>query len=94
MPSSSERLWAYPCSPMNNFCEDCGRPALGLRCRLCNGKRIKLETAKEHAEADAALLAEGISGDRLAIRLGVSKARGYGLIRNAQRRQQVLREAK
>lgn len=66
---------------------------MGVRCRRCNGKFIALEAARAMAEEDAALLAEGISGERLAERRNVSKPAAYRRIQDAKRRQQLLREA-
>lgn len=77
-----------------NRCVDCGGPTSGLRCRSCNGKHIALEAALQFDEADRALLAEGISGDRLAERLHVSRPRAYARIREARARQQLVRDAR
>lgn len=79
---------------LSNRCVDCGAPTSGLRCRTCNGKHIALTTALQFEEADRALLAEGISGDRLAERLNVSRPRAYARLREARARQQLVRDAK
>lgn len=75
-----------------NECIDCGEPTHGLRCRRDNGRWAALQSARAHAASDARLLAEGLSGDRLAVRLGVSKQRGYAILRNARKRQALVAE--
>lgn len=78
---------------MNNQCVDCGKPTGGARCRPCNGKHIALEAARAMAEEDAAILAEGLSGDRLAERRNVSRTAAYRRIADARRRQALLAAA-
>lgn len=78
---------------MTNYCVDCGKATSGARCRPCNGRYIALQAAREMAEEDAQILAEGLSGDRLAERRGVSRTAAYRRIADARRRQKLLAAA-
>lgn len=78
-------------------CIDCGRPtAGGLRCRTCHGRELARRALSATADDDQALLAmvsdEGLTGNRLAVRLGVSRVRAYGKIRLARRRERARQE--
>lgn len=80
---------------MNN-CVDCGAPCLGERCRRDNGKHEALKAARQHADADVALLTmvrdEGLSAERLAHRLGISKPGAHRRLVRARKRQKLLEE--
>ncbi len=77
---------------MTNYCIDCGAATSGARCRPCNGKFIALEAARDFDAEDRAILEEGVSGERLADRLGLSRQRGYTRIKDARRRQELLKQ--
>lgn len=76
---------------MNNLCVDCGLPSMGVRCRACNGKAIRRTAAEALSARDSALLASGIDGAALAERDGITRQAAFKRIRDARRRQALLR---
>lgn len=76
-----------------NTCLDCGAPTMGVRCRKDNGRFIALQAARDMAVEDAELLASGITGDRLATRLNITREAAFRRLRRARERQALLLSA-
>ena len=73
-------------------CTDCGAPTSGVRCRADNGRHQAIQAALALEDADEALLtmrADGLSADRIALRLNVSRNRVYQKVRAARRRERL-----
>ena len=73
-------------------CIDCGAPTSGgLRDKKCHGAMMARMALQETAERDHQLLTmlrtEGLNGQRLAARLGISKTRARERIRTAEERE-------
>lgn len=79
------------------YCIDCGDPTSGgLRCKRDHGRFLALKALTDTAAADAELLREvrdeGLNGQRLGNRIGVTRVRGWQKIKKARTRQ-AKREA-
>lgn len=80
-------------------CLDCGKDVItGIRCRNCNGLFTRREHAKRLEEEDRALLRliaeEGLTSQRLADRMGVSRQAADMHIKGAKRRLALLDSSK
>ena len=79
----------------DNVCIDCGKPtAGGLRCKSCHGQLLARRALDDTAESDAMVLqtvSEGVSGARLAARLGISRVRASRRIKSAKAREEKRR---
>jgi DNA-binding CsgD family transcriptional regulator len=76
-------------------CADCGQPSHGTRCRTCHGKveRQRGLDATEKRDREVLAMAEaGVSGRRLATRLGISPAGAGQLLKKAQRREALRQQ--
>ena len=77
-----------------NVCADCGKPALGTRCRACHGLSQKVEAAEAMAPEDKELLRlvdeDHLSAERVATRLGISRQWATRKIKKARERQALL----
>ncbi len=73
-------------------CIDCGNlTAGGLRCKTCHGALLRRQALESTAEGDRAILAmvaEGVTGRRLAVRLGVSSTRARDKVILARSREE------
>lgn len=72
-------------------CIDCGKPTSGgLRCKQCHGRVLARRALEETADTDRMILRmvdEGVTGARLATRLGISRVRASKKIRAARERE-------
>lgn len=78
---------------IKTYCADCGNEtAGGTRCKTCHGKFLALEALKSTAVQDRQLLhevtTENLSGWRVAKRRGVTRVRGWQMIKRAKEREE------
>lgn len=76
--------------PATGKCVDCGAPTGGLRCKKCHGRELARLALAETAVRDEQVLrlreVDGLTYERIGIRLGITKARAWQLYRQANAR--------
>jgi predicted DNA-binding protein (UPF0251 family) len=83
----------------DRVCLDCGKDVItGIRCRNCNGAFIKREHASRMEEDDRALMKlieeQGLTSQRLADRMGISRQAADMHIKGARKRLALLEAVK